>query len=282
MTTQESILLMNSPLFTIVHLEEETGSDLSLPSDACIAYILKGNGEIFSSSDHIVAKKGHTILSLCGLTLGKVLSDQPKGNIQSVLVHFKREVLNMVFEGEKPQLWEELQTPVTQFIVQTAANELVCIYFESIIKLFENKTAITENILKLKLKEIVLLLLQSDNSEYVREIIKSLFSERQFTFKELVEAHIENTGSIENLALLTNCSVSTFKRQFAKCFQTTPARYRHNLKLAKVAELLKTTDGAISHIGYECGFSSPEHLTRSFKEKFGSSPTEYRLNFSVK
>ena len=125
-------------------------------------------------------------------------------------------------------------------------------------------------------------LLQTDNSDYVRNIIKSLFSERKFSFKELVEAHIENTDSIENLAMVTNCSVSTFKRKFKDIFNSTPAKYRLEIKLKKVAELLKTSDTPISGIGYECGFDSPEHLSRAFKKKYGIPPSQYRLNLLVK
>lgn len=278
---QENISLLNHPLFTIINMDTPSEDSLNLPSEACIAYIIEGNGQEFSGTEHISAKSEHTILSLCGLTLGNMLSDLPKGSIHTVLVHFNREVLNKVFEGEKPELWEELQTPVTRYVVQTAASELLRHYFNSVILLFENRAALTERILKLKLKEIILLLLQTDNSEYVRKIIKSLFSERKFTFKELVEAHIENTGSLKNLALLTNCSVSTFKRKFHECFQTTPAKYRLELKLKKVAGFLKTSDHPISSIGYECGFETPEHLSRAFKKQYGVSPSQYRLNFSV-
>lgn len=255
---------------------------LELPSDACIAYILQGEGQVFSASANVVARPDNTILSLCGLTLGAMFSELSKGSLQSVLVHFNRGVLNKVFEGGKPELWEELQAPVTQYVVQSAAGELLKHYFYTVVNLFESRSALTESILKLKLKEIILLLLRTDNSDYVRKIIRSLFSERQFTFKELVEAHIEQTDSIEKLAMLTSCSVSSFKRKFFQSFNTTPGKYRQELKLARVANLLKTSDEAISTVGYECGFSSPEHLARVFKQKYGISPKDYRLNFLVR
>jgi len=148
--------------------------------------------------------------------------------------------------------------------------------------IFHNKTALTDNILKLKLKEIILLLLQTENAENLRKIVKSLFSDRQFSFKELVDAHIETTGSVENLAVLTNCSVSTFKRKFKETYNSTPAKHRLHLKIEKVAERLRTSDTSISAIGYDCGFNNPEHLSRVFKEKFGQTPSEYRLTLSVK
>jgi len=279
---KEHITLLDYPLFTLINMDTPTENELNLPSDACVAYIIEGNGQTFSETEKISAEPEQAIVSYCGLTLGNMLSDLPIGNIHTVLVHFNREVLNKVFEGEKPELWEELQTPVTRYVVQTAANELLRHYFKNIVFLFQNNAAVTEHILKLRLKEIILLLLQSDNSEYVRQIVKSLFSEREFSFKELVEAHIENTDSIENLAMLTNSSVSTFKRKFRQIFGTTPAKYRLELKLKKVADLLKTSDTPINVLGYECGFDSPEHLSRTFKKQYKVSPSQYRMDFSVK
>ncbi|WP_299840279.1 AraC family transcriptional regulator [uncultured Tenacibaculum sp.] len=279
---KESISLLDYPLFTKVDLETLSEEILDLPSDACVAYIIDGDEQVFSELENIVAKTNHTIVSICGLTLGGILSNQPKGKISSIIVHFNRNVLNSVFEGQKPELWDELEKPITQFVVQTAASEMVKYYFDTIIKFFENKEAITESILKIKIKEIILFLLQTENSDYVRNIIKSLFSERKFSFEELVKAHIEHTDSIENLAMATNCSISTFKRRFKEIFHTTPAKYRLKLKLEKVADLLKISDISVSSIGYECGFDSPEHLSRAFKKQYKVSPSEYRLNFSVK
>jgi AraC-like DNA-binding protein len=276
------ISLFDYPLFSLIRMETPSDESLNLPSDACVAYILEGDGQTFSEAESISAKPEEAIVSLCGLTLGNLMSELPEGSMYTLVVHFNREVLNKVFAGEKPELWEELQTPVTRYVVQTAANELLSHYFNSLVLLFEHQAALSEQLLQLRLKEIILLLLQSDNSEYVRQIIKSLFSEREFSFKELIEAHIEHTDSIENLAMLTNCSVSTFKRKFRQVFGTSPARYRLELKLKKVANLLKTSDLSISSIGYDCGFDSPEHLSRAFKKQYGISPSQYRLNFSVK
>jgi len=279
---KESISLFDYPLFSIVKMETPSSESPNLPSDACVAYIVNGDGQTLSQSESISAIPDQSIVSFCGLTLGTMMSRLPKGNIHTLLVHFNRSVLSKVFEGEKPKLWEELEKPVTKFVVQTETNELISHYFSTIRVLFENQGAISESILKLKLKEIILLLLQSENSEYVRQIIKSLFSEKKFSFKELVDSHIENTDSLENLAMATNCSISTFKRKFREHYNTTPAKYRLQIRLKKVAVLLKASDGPVSEIGYQCGFETPEHLSRSFKKKYGVSPTEYRLNHLVK
>lgn len=280
--SKDTISLLGHPLFSLVRMDTPTDDSLDFPSDACVAYILEGDDQVFSESEGIVATPHHAIVSLCGLTLGNILAQHQQGSVYTVVVHFNRKVLETVFEREKPALWEELEKPITQFVAQTAATEVVRFYFDSVVGLFDHKEVVTESILKIKLKEVILYLLQTDNSEYIRDIVKSLFSERSFSFKELVEAHIQNTHSIEQLAMATHCSVSTFRRKFRQCFNTTPAKYVLDLKLKRVAEHLLTTDASISSIGYECGFESPEHLSRVFKNKHGMSPSQYRLTFSVK
>jgi len=278
---RDQISLNGIPVFTQIAVETPLQESLNLPSDACYLYIEKGTGHTLLRAGNITATKGTVILSSCGLTVGKVIAEQPKGEMDTIIVHLNRTLLEFVFQGEKPALWEEMKTPINQYVVQTAANELVKFYFDGIGQMFQNKAALNDTILKLKLKEVVLLLLQSDNAEPFRQIIKSLFSERTFSFKELVDAHVLSAASIENLAQLTNCSLSTFKRRFSEIYGTSPGKYIMEKRLDKVAEHLRVTDDAISHIGYDLGFESPEHLSRVFKNKFGVSPSTYRLNSSV-
>ncbi len=279
---QEQISLLGSPLFTKVSVETPLDDELQLPSEACCVYIVDGDDQVLSKSENIIASPGHVILSLCGLTVGKMISEQNKGSTTSIIVHFSHELLKLVFEDTKPEFWKELETPVTKYVAQSAAGELIGYYFEGINHLFNKKTAATDNILKLKLKEIILLLLQTENSHNIQQIVRSLFSERTFTFRELVDAHIFSGASIEELAILTNCSVSTFKRKFKEIYKSSPAKHIINQKVERVATLLKLSDKTISAIGYECGFNSPEHLSRVFKRKYGVSPSEYRLSQSIK
>lgn len=278
---QDQLSLEGLPVFTQLQLETPLQEALSLPSDACYLHIDEGEGHSLFAPANITATPGTVILSTCGLTVGHMITEQPRGSMSTTIVHFNRQLLNVVFEGEKPTLWEELQAPVNQYLVQEAADTLVQHYFDSISQLFQHKAAVSPAILKLKLKEIILLLLQTDNAEPVRQIIKSLFSERSFSFKEIVDAHIYTSVSIENLAQLTHCSLSTFKRKFSEAYDSSPAKYITARRLEKVAEALRISDEAVSHIGYAWGFESPEHLSRAFKKQFGVAPSAYRMSFLV-
>ncbi|TRX60088.1 helix-turn-helix transcriptional regulator [Fulvivirga sp. M361] len=278
----KTIDLFDKPLFTWVNIRTPMETSVPLPSEACFAYIIDGDDQVVSFEDGIRVEAGQAILSLCGQMMGHTLSEQEYGQFTSIIVHFHKEVLLKVYENGPPPFWKELEEPVTQYIVQMAASELVKQYFAGVACFFHNREAISQDILILKLKEIILLLLQTKDAPVVTKIMSSLFSQRTFGFKEIVEAHICGPVTTENLALLTNRSISTFKREFKKIYNTTPGNYIINKRVEKVAKLLKVSDESISSVGYECGFSSPAHLSRVFKTKYGMTPSEYRLNLSDK
>lgn len=49
-------------------------------------------------------------------------------------------------------------------------------------------------------------------------------------------------------------------------------------KLQYAIELLDNSVLSIYHIAEECGYSSPSHFFRVFREKYGITPNEYRVN----
>jgi transcriptional regulator GlxA family with amidase domain len=122
------------------------------------------------------------------------------------------------------------------------ATILVRKYIESILFYFENPQLVTEDILILKLKEIILLLLQTGDSPRVIEILTNLFSEKIFSFKEVIEAHICSHLTIQELVTLTHHSLSSFKRKFKQIYSDTPANYLRARRLEKARQLLSISD----------------------------------------
>ena len=42
------------------------------------------------------------------------------------------------------------------------------------------------------------------------------------------------------------------------------------------AQLLATTDRAVTEIALDCGFASPSYFTKQFRKMVGAAPMEYR------
>lgn len=56
-----------------------------------------------------------------------------------------------------------------------------------------------------------------------------------------------------------------------------PAYYIKTMRLEKAKELLETTDVCISEVAFQTGFNSPSNFTKVFSEKYGLTPSQFRL-----
>ena len=82
--------------------------------------------------------------------------------------------------------------------------------------------------------------------------------------------------SIEDLAKMSLLSRRGYIEHFKEIFGMPPFTYLQELRIHKAADLLRETNYSISFIAQSCGFSDSSHLTRVFKKKMGTTPTEFR------
>jgi AraC-like DNA-binding protein len=82
--------------------------------------------------------------------------------------------------------------------------------------------------------------------------------------------------SIAELAGMANMSERAFYRVFHEATGDTPNQYLINLRLAKVAELLRHSDMSVTDIAYECGFQDSSYMTKKFRKLMGSTPRKFR------
>ena len=127
----------------------------------------------------------------------------------------------------------------------------------------------------LKLKELILLL-HHLNYKGLSDMLVEMFNPVELNFKSIVQAHLFEELEIREFAILTNTSLSTFRRKFKQIFNDTPARYIINKRLEKAAQLLKMTDKKVIEVCFECGFNDPSTFSKSFSKKYAKSPSEFR------
>lgn len=105
---------------------------------------------------------------------------------------------------------------------------------------------------------------------------RSISEERTSRFLQYIARHFGEDVTLADLAASVNVSKSECLRCFKTVLHTTPYQYLMEVRLAKAAERLRTTDTPVSTIAAECGFSHLSHFGKCFKEKTGLSPTSYR------
>ncbi len=91
--------------------------------------------------------------------------------------------------------------------------------------------------------------------------------------------HLSQTLTLQKLADSLDVSVSNFEHLFKQEVGISPTKYIKDLRLKKARELLETTQLSIKEIRVKVGIKNKAHFFRDFKQKFGSTPGEYRKNF---
>ncbi|MFL5744218.1 MAG: helix-turn-helix domain-containing protein [Niastella sp.] len=245
---------------------------------ACFLYMLEGEMQYRFDDEHINIPTNYSLFLNCINSGKQIHHSNSNSNGEIVIVTFHPDTLKKIYDRELPQLLQKPQNKVSNLSSEKINNDfLIQKYIEGLLFYFENPSLVNDDILILKLKEIILLLAQTRNAENIQVVLSQLFSPAKYTFKQIIEAHLFLQVGIEELARKTNLSVSSFKREFIKLYHDSPGNYIKTKRLEKAAQLLLASDNRITDIAFDCGFNDLANFTKSFRDKYNITPTNYRL-----
>lgn len=247
-----------------------------MPNEACFLYVLEGAYDSTSEQEKIRILTNESVLMKCGNYLSDMIVTPSSDKYQAVAVHFHPDVLQKIYEDKVPSFLKRKE-PLHIGMFKLKEDILIQKYIESLLFYFENPQLVDEDILILKLKEIIILLNKTKNAPLIRSILSNLFNPITYSFREIVESHLYSTITIDLLADLCGMSNSSFKREFKRVYEVAPATYIRNKKIERSIELLASTELRATEIAYDCGFSNVSHFSKCFKQKNGISPTIYKM-----
>jgi signal transduction histidine kinase/DNA-binding response OmpR family regulator len=94
--------------------------------------------------------------------------------------------------------------------------------------------------------------------------------------RDTVEANLaDEEFTVEALADGVNLSRGHLHRRLRELLNRSPSEVIRTMRLERAAQLLAGRAGSVSEIAYGIGFKSVSHFSKSFKEKFGCTPTQY-------
>jgi len=235
-----------------------------MPDEACFYYIVEGDSK---TSEGLVLR--------CGNYFTEFLSSSSK-RFEAIAIHLYGDTLRLIYDRDFPDFLEEVDRVQPIHFEHHAASELIAAYIKSLVFYFENPSLVSDELQKLKIKELMLLLARTNKAADVRRLIAGLFTNSTNDFAATIETNLFEDLSGEELAHLCGMSLSSFKRTFRKVFGDAPASYIRQRRLERAAKLLRRTDNRVSDVAYDCGFKDLAHFSRTFQKAYGSSPTEWR------
>jgi transcriptional regulator GlxA family with amidase domain len=99
--------------------------------------------------------------------------------------------------------------------------------------------------------------------------------------REYIEAHLDETVSIQALASIATLSTYQFARAFKQSTGVTPHDYLVQCRVRRAEELLACTNLPLAEIAVAVGFADQSHCARRFRERVGISPGSYRWAMRV-
>lgn len=93
---------------------------------------------------------------------------------------------------------------------------------------------------------------------------------------QLMEENIEKPLPLDKIARATGLSRRQIERLFRRYLDCVPKRYYLEIRLRRARELLLQTPMPIMDITTSCGFQSPPHFSKCYRNQFGHPPSAER------
>lgn len=160
-------------------------------------------------------------------------------------------------------------------VISLKASETLAGFFHSMASYFGGAREPAQPLLELKFKELILTISDNPANAELLSYFCSLVNEpRSVALERVMTDNYRYNLKLGEFAQLSNRSLSAFKRDFQTIFGTTPGKWLLEKRLTYAKSLLSgNNQKAVSEIAFESGFETLAHFSRSFKQRFGITPT---------
>lgn len=125
------------------------------------------------------------------------------------------------------------------------------------------KSAITTIVIRYQRQSIVR---ESKAQKLIRDIVS------------YINANYEQPISNDDVAKKFHFNTAYLNRVFRKNTGNSLHEFLVNCRIVAAREMLRSQSVSVSQVSEKCGFSSLHHFCKTFKDKTGMTPSEYRIN----
>lgn len=159
-------------------------------------------------------------------------------------------------------------------IIQIDSNTALHTFFNSMMPHFDASKKPDASLLDLKFRELILTLADNPANKELLSYFNTLMQNPQaISLKTIMEENFRFNLKLEEFAKLSAKSLSAFKRDFEKTYQTSPGKWLLEKRLQLAHQLLSTLSKTVGEVAFESGFENISHFSRAFRKRFGVSPT---------
>jgi len=145
-------------------------------------------------------------------------------------------------------------------------------FFQSMMAYFDANTEPDPSLLELKFRELILTIATDHMNSGLISYFSSLLREPQsISLQMVMEENFCFNLKLEEFARLCSRSLSSFKRDFQRLYNTSPSKWLMEKRLNHAMLLLTNMGKTVAEAAFESGFESASHFSYSFRLRFGTS-----------
>lgn len=255
-------------IFNLIQLKPDTFTSETDQHPSMLCFVLNGEVQLLCKERSVGVYNSNTIFLIpqysqirCKALSESILFCCDQGNkIKYCECHFSSNsaipVTGDVRNGALP-IVSQIDSFLSTMQVYLCKEKIACDY------LFE-----------LKRKELLFLMHTYYPAEHLARFFFPLIG-KDIDFKLLVLGNYLHK-SMEQLAAITNCSLSTFQRRFKDNFGESFYQWILNQRADLIYDEILNTRKSFQEIAFEQGFSSQMHFNKFCKSKYGITPGEIR------
>jgi len=271
--------------------------DYKFENEYFIRTIVRGDGLFIYDNNSVKITKGDLIIVNPNQPHRIIMDDPEKSNVLTIWFDYER--LNNIITAIKEKDSRLLNNPeisnTYDFMFKSQHYKNSMLYLGRLMFQFLDNNNDDDDIAINFIKEIYLHeflyylfkeeLKNSTKLQTKKEIAfpsKEEIKKRMEIAKDFIYENINKKVTIEQLSNITGLSNSYFIILFKEYFGISPYQYLISVRMNIAKNLLKNTNISVKDIGTRIGYPTFQSFAKAFKLFTGSTPSEYRLWFSLK
>jgi AraC-like DNA-binding protein len=264
----ENVVLQHNILYAQGHQKMQS-SEHYFP-DHALGIMLSGESQYFSNEGTFIMKEGTICLMRRNELFKKLKKAGPNGEPPSLISIFIDQKTLHQYATENDILKQSAYKG--KAMIDLTGDVFLKGFFDSLLPYGERPEKLTAKIAELKTREAIELLLQS--GDIYRKLLFDFQEPHKIDLEMYMNHNFKYNIPLSLFAKLAGRSLSTFKRDFTKIFETTPEKWLQQKRLEQAHYLISKRAMRPSEVYLEVGFENLSHFSFAFKKTFGLTPTE--------